>query len=79
MVGTFGTGVLPDDQMTELVLGCFDLRPDSIIQTFDLRRPIYEQTSNYGHFGRVDVDLPWEQTDKVVALKQAFEQRRHHD
>jgi len=70
-VETFGTGRIPDERIAELVLQHFDLRPGAIIQDLDLRRPIFRQVSNYGHFGRDDLDLPWERTDKAEALKQA--------
>ena len=69
MVDTFGTGVLEDDKLVEIIRENFDLRPAGIIQMLDLRRPIYKQTAAYGHFGRTDIDLPWEKTDKVDALK----------
>ena len=68
-VNTFGTGRLSDDELVRIVRENFDLRPAGIIQTLDLRRPIYKQTSAYGHFGRNDLDLPWEKTDKAEALK----------
>lgn len=71
MVDTRGTGVLPDDQLAELVQVQFDLRPAAIIRRFDLRRPIYRQTAAYGHFGRTDIDLPWEHTDAAEALRAA--------
>jgi S-adenosylmethionine synthetase len=67
-VETFGTGRLPDDEIVRLINRHFDLRPASIISTLDLRRPIYRQTAAYGHFGRDDLDLPWERTDKAEAL-----------
>ena len=70
-VETFGTGRIPDERIAELVLQHFDLRPGAIIQDLDLRRPIFRQVSNYGHFGRDDLDLPWERTDKAEALRQA--------
>ena len=69
MVDTFGTGVLEDDKLVEIVRENFDLRPAGIIQMLDLRRPIYKQTAAYGHFGRTDIDLPWEKLDKVENLK----------
>ncbi len=69
MVDTFGTGRLPDDRIVEIVQENFDLRPAAIIRDLDLRRPIYRQVAAYGHFGRTDVDLPWEKLDKVEALK----------
>ena len=71
MVETFGTGVVSDETIEQLVRETFDLRPAAIIHDLDLRRPIYRQTAAYGHFGRTDVDLPWEQTDKVEALQAA--------
>jgi S-adenosylmethionine synthetase len=69
MVDTFGTGKLSDEKITEIVRDNFDLRPAGIIKMLDLRRPIYTPTASYGHFGRTDVDLPWERTDKVDTLK----------
>ncbi len=69
MVDTFGTGKLSDEKIVEIVRKEFDLRPAGIIKTLDLRRPIYKQTAAYGHFGRTDVDLPWEKLDKVEDLK----------
>ena len=69
MVDTFGTGVLEDDNLVEIIRENFDLRPAGIIQMLDLRRPIYKQTAAYGHFGRTDIDLPWEKLDKVEDLK----------
>ena len=69
-VETFGTGKLPDDKIVELVNKHFDLRPASIIRELDLRRPIYRQVAAYGHFGRTDIDLPWEKTDKADLLRQ---------
>lgn len=68
-VDTFGTGRIADDKLTDIVRENFDLRPAGIIKMLDLRRPIYKQTAAYGHFGRTDVDLPWEHLDKVDALK----------
>ncbi len=68
LVESYGTGKLSDDRLSELVRCCFDLRPASIIKTLDLRRPIYQQVAAYGHFGRPDLDLPWEKTDAVEAL-----------
>ena len=68
-VDSFGTGVLPDDRLAELVEETFDFRPAEIIRTLDLRRPIYRPTAAYGHFGRTDVDLPWEHTDRADALR----------
>ncbi|EGS1161226.1 methionine adenosyltransferase [Enterococcus faecalis] len=68
-INTFGTSDLPESKLIEAVRKNFDLRPAGIIEMLDLRRPIYKQTAAYGHFGRTDIDLPWEQTDKVSALK----------
>ncbi|OLZ10655.1 methionine adenosyltransferase [Sulfobacillus thermosulfidooxidans] len=68
MVDTFGTGRLPDDILADIVRQVFDLRPLGIIEDLDLRRPIYLQTAAYGHFGRTDVSLPWEQVNRVDAL-----------
>ncbi len=70
-VETFGTGIVQDDRLAALVREKFDLRPAAIIDTLDLRRPIYSATAAYGHFGRTDVDLPWEHTDMAEALKDA--------
>jgi S-adenosylmethionine synthetase len=70
-VQTWGTGVLPDTQLARLIESCFDLRPGAIIQQLDLRRPIYRQTAAYGHFGRPELDLPWERTDRVDDLRAA--------
>ena len=69
MVDTFGTGKTTNAKIVEVIRQNFDLRPAGIIQMLDLRRPIYKQTAAYGHFGRTDVDLPWERLDKVEALK----------
>ena len=69
MIDTFGTGKLSEDKIVEIVRENFDLRPAGIIKMLDLRRPIYKQTAAYGHFGRHDLDLPWERLDKVEALK----------
>lgn len=69
MVDTFGTGKLADDKLVEIIRENFDLRPAGIIKMLDLRRPIYKQTAAYGHFGRTDIDLPWEKTDKLDDLK----------
>ncbi len=74
MVDTFGTGRLSDEKLTEIIRKEFDLRPSGIIKMLDLRRPIYRQTANYGHFGRTDLDLPWERTDKVDVLRKYPEQ-----
>lgn len=70
MIDTDGTGSVSDEKLTEAVRHVFDLRPAGIIQMLNLRRPIYEQTAAYGHFGRDDLDLPWERTDKVAALQE---------
>ena len=67
-IDTFGTGVLPDEQILALVEKYFDLRPSAIIEALDLRKPIYKATAAYGHFGRNDLDLPWEHTDKANVL-----------
>ena len=73
-IDTFGTGKVSEDVLIELVRKNFDLRPAGIIKMLDLRRPIYKQTAAYGHFGRTDVDLPWERTDKAEEFrKQALE------
>ena len=69
MVDTFGTGKVSNSKIVEVIRQNFDLRPAGIIQMLDLRKPIYKQTAAYGHFGRTDVDLPWERLDKVEALK----------
>lgn len=69
LVDSFGTGKLPDDRISEIVNECFDLRPAAIIDRLDLRRPIYKQTAAYGHFGRTDIDLPWEHLDMVDLIK----------
>jgi len=68
-VDTYGTGKVSEEKMVELVRNNFDLRPTGIIRMLDLRRPLYRQTAAYGHFGRTDVELPWEQTDKAELLK----------
>jgi len=69
LITTFGTGIIPDAQIAELVNKNFDLRPVAIIRDLDLRRPLYRQTAAYGHFGRLDLDLPWERTERAVELK----------
>ena len=71
MVDTFGTGKKSDEELVEIVRNNFDLRPAGIIKMLDLRRPIYRKTASYGHFGRTDIDLPWEKLDKVDILKNA--------
>jgi S-adenosylmethionine synthetase len=73
MVDTFGTGKLPDPQLAQVVRSLFDLRPLAIIRQLDLQRPIYLQTAAYGHFGRTDVELPWESLNRVEALREAAE------
>jgi S-adenosylmethionine synthetase len=70
-VETFGTGKVSNETLIDLIREHFDLRPAGIIQTLDLRRPIYQPTAAYGHFGRTDIDAPWERTDKVDALRSA--------
>ncbi|MBR1496936.1 MAG: methionine adenosyltransferase domain-containing protein, partial [Oscillospiraceae bacterium] len=69
LVDSRGTGALPDEKLEEIVRKEFDLRPAKIIERLDLRRPIYRQTAAYGHFGRLDADLPWEKLDAVDSLK----------
>ncbi len=71
LVNTYGTAKISDEEITKIIQDNFDLRPAAIIETFDLRRPIYKQTAAYGHFGRTDVDLPWEKTDKTEVFKDA--------
>jgi S-adenosylmethionine synthetase len=70
-VETFGTGVIPDDEIAKLVEEHFDLRPAAIIRDLDLRRPLYRQTAAYGHIGRDDIDVPWERTDQAEVLRKA--------
>ncbi|MCI5927613.1 MAG: methionine adenosyltransferase [Pseudoflavonifractor capillosus] len=72
LIDTFGTGTVSDEALSAAVSKVFDLRPTAIIRKLDLRRPIYRQTAAYGHFGRTDVDLPWERTDMTDALKAAL-------
>lgn len=69
-VDTYGTGKVSEEKLVELITNNFDLRPAGIISMLDLRRPIYKQTAAYGHFGRTDIDLPWERTDKADALRE---------
>lgn len=71
-INTFGTGKVSEEKLIDATRALFDLRPAGIIKMLDLKRPIYEQTAAYGHFGRTDIDLPWEHTDKVDALKDYF-------
>lgn len=73
LVNTYGTGKISDEEITEIVQKNFDLRPAAIIKNFDLRRPIYKQVAAYGHFGRTDLDLPWERLDKVEVFKNKFD------
>jgi len=74
-VETFGTGHISDDKIAELIKDIFDLRPGAIIRDLDLRRPIFRQTAAYGHFGRDDLDLPWERTNMVDVLREAVEEK----
>ena len=69
LVETFGTNAIDEEKIAELVKAHFDLRPAAIIHNLNLRRPIYKQTASYGHFGRPELDLPWEKTDKAEALR----------
>jgi S-adenosylmethionine synthetase len=71
-VETFGTGKVSDDKINRAIHDVFDLRPGAIIRDLDLRRPIYRKTAAYGHFGRTDVQLPWENIDRAEALKAAL-------
>ncbi|WP_203650824.1 methionine adenosyltransferase [Secundilactobacillus yichangensis] len=75
-VNTFGTGKVSELELTKAIRQIFDLRPAGIIQMLDLKRPIYKQTAAYGHFGRTDIDLPWEHTDKVDELKNVLKQNQ---
>jgi S-adenosylmethionine synthetase len=68
-VESFGTGTISDERLSVLIAKHFDLRPAAIIEQLDLRRPIYRQTASYGHFGRIDLDHPWERTDKADVLR----------
>jgi len=70
-VETFGTGKIPDEQIVELIQGHFDLRPAAIIRDLRLRRPIFKATAAYGHFGRTDIDAPWEAVDRAELLRDA--------
>ena len=71
MIETFGTGRVPDELILDLIEEQFDLRPAAIIESMSLKRPIFQQTAAYGHFGREDIDVPWERTDKADALAKA--------
>jgi S-adenosylmethionine synthetase len=68
-VDTFGTGTIEESKIEEIIDKVFDLRPAAIIDALDLRRPIYKQTAAYGHFGRTDIDLPWEHLDKIDEIR----------
>src|SRR5690606_4832054 len=70
-VETFGTGKIPDAEITKLIYENFDMRPYGLIKMLNLLQPIYRDTASYGHFGREDLDLPWERTDKADALRKA--------
>ena len=72
LVDTFGTGTVSDEAISAAVRKVFDFRPAAIIRDLDLLRPIYRQTAAYGHFGRTDIDLPWEREDRTEALKAAL-------
>lgn len=72
LVNTYGTGKISDEKIADIIKENFDLRPAAIIKNFDLRRPIYKQTAAYGHFGRTDIDVPWEKTDKTDVFKNAL-------
>lgn len=76
LVDTFGTGLVSDEMLAEIVQENFDLRPGAIIRDLELRRPIYKATAAYGHFGREDIDAPWERTNKVEALKESLKKRQ---
>jgi S-adenosylmethionine synthetase len=69
LIETFGTGTISEEKLGRVFRTAFDFRPGAIIRDLDLRRPIYRQTAAYGHFGRTDVDLPWERTDKAEVLQ----------
>ena len=71
MVDTFGTGIIPDSEIADRIVECIDLRPEAIIERLGLRNPIYSATAAYGHFGRTDIELPWERTDMAEQLKKA--------
>jgi S-adenosylmethionine synthetase len=78
-VDTFGTGRLPDERIVELIDELFDLRPGAIIRDLGLRKPIFQPTAAYGHFGRDDLDLPWERLDRLEAIKEAAGQLQAAD
>ncbi|MBI2323834.1 MAG: methionine adenosyltransferase domain-containing protein, partial [Chloroflexi bacterium] len=69
---TYGTATVPDERIRALIAEHFDFRPGAIIQRFDLRRPIFRRTASYGHFGRPELDLPWERTDMAQAFREAL-------
>jgi S-adenosylmethionine synthetase len=71
-IDSYGTGIVPDDLLRHAVLKVFDLRPGAIIDRLDLQRPIYEPFSNYGHFGRIDLNPTWERTDRIEELRAAL-------
>ena len=73
-IDTFGTGKVSEETLVDIVQKVFDLRPGAIIRDLDLRRPIYKQTARYGHFGRTDVNLPWEQLNKVDEIKNYYKE-----
>jgi len=79
LVDTFGTGLIEEERIAELIKQHFDLRPAAMIKELDLRRPIYQQVAAYGHFGRSDLDLPWERTDKAEILSRELEEGRNFD
>lgn len=74
-IDTFGTGTVSDEQILSLIQENFDLRPSTIIEELNLRQPIYKQTAAYGHFGRSELQLPWEQTNKVTLLRNSIKQQ----
>ena len=74
MVDTFGTGKISDEKISKIIDKVFDLRPGAIIRDLDLRKPIFQQVASYGHFGRDDLDLPWERLDKVKEIKKISKQ-----
>jgi len=76
LVNTYETGKLPDSQILDLVLKNFDMRPRAIIDTLNLLRPIYKKTATFGHFGRDDVDFPWEKCDKAPVLAKALDKKQ---